>query len=294
LSNFVSLEHLDLDKTYKDKQALFVCNSSNSFLQYFSFLVIQKRLKALFKSVGVKVFNVGLDNIREIPSTSLTLFKNKFDALVSAFFGCDNIPAKSAGQLLEYITGYLSSTGGYRIKVLYLDNFNGAQMFARSLIESEICKVVNLENLSWRELEKIIDVIFAYFAISPSETTKKKAYAAFLPTNFYELFSILKLIDMLQVDKSDSNAIERCFNELLKKTSSRKSLKSLLKKDIKTYGYYKDSIKISRNEDWKALVKYQILEVLEQSLSTDLLIDEKIDWWLKENIEITLRKCTKS
>lgn len=276
---FLRINDLDLKQTKKTKKLVFICNSSNKFLQYFCFLAIKKQLQGLYNKIDAQTYNSSNEtSLNNILQTSIPLITKKCEAKFIGLFNLDDVKDEISQSIINSILVKLNSQEE-TVEIFYLDSLNPVRKSLSESTNSNQCFVIDFYNTSWGDLRKIIDYIFSYFNIVPTKTMIEKSYYTFLPAGFYELFTILNIIDLSGVDKNSNIMLEKTFVELIKTVIQKKSLKSVIRKDLKNFFYWKIKQSIDNKEEWKSFLKYKIMDVLEEDLSKDLKIEDKIDWW---------------
>lgn len=259
---------------------VFLCNSTDRFLQYFCFLAIKKELANLFNNIDTQKYDL-LDEalMNKMSGLSSNLFMREiYDIRLTGFFNINTAEESVVNSVLTSVISRLKSSKG-EMEIFYLD---GQAIVLEKLSKPEFaeqCVVIDFCNTSWDELKDIINYLFSYYNITPTGPMRERAYSIFLPSYFYELATILNILDLSVSDKNNTLLCEKTFMELVKNLVQKRRLKSVIKKGIKTFLYWKRNQNITNNVEWKGFLKYKIMEVLEEDILKDLRIEEKINDW---------------
>ncbi len=279
LLKFIRIYDLDLKDIKKTKKVVFICNSSNHFLQYFCFLAIKKQLQNLFNKINIQTCNVSNEElINNMLATSTSLISKKCEAKLVGFFILNEAKDNIIQPIIDFIIARLNSKNE-TVELFYLDSLTSIKNRLPESIITDLCFVIDFYNIPWNDLKKVVDYMFNYFNITATKAMLEKAYYTFLPANFYDLFTILNIIDLAGIDKSNNLALEKAFIELIKNVIQQRRLKSVIKKDLKSFFHWKNKQSINDNAEWKSFLKYKVMDLLEEDLSKDLKIEEKVNWW---------------
>lgn len=275
----IRLPELDIKQVRNAKKTVFVCDSHDQFLQYFCFLAIKKQLTTLSDKTYIQTHN---SSYQKSPNTIFMVFNpitpKKSKVKFTGFFGLDNAEDDILKTIIVSIFSKPSSREENQ-EIFYLDNLNPIKNYLLESPSLDQCFVIEFYNNSWNNLKKIIDYIFNYFNITPTKLMLERAYYTFLPSSFYELFAILNIVDLATTDKNTNLTLEKTFLELIKNVIQKRKLKAVIKKDMKTFFYWKNKQNITSNREWKSFLQYQMLDVLKEDLGRNLKIEEKVKWW---------------
>ncbi len=283
---YIDLTNFNIKNIKHLKKLVIFCNSHDEFLRYFCFLALKKSFLKFFNNIQFQIYNFTVESLEDdFKKEQNTLFSANKDVKFKAFFDVGSWKIKIVKNLIEYISNILNEQEegktylDEKIRIFYIDNFSSTKDFFKNISECENCFVIDFYKKSWNDLKKIVEYIFNYFDITPTTIMLEKVFITFLPSNFYELFSLLCIFELLNLDKNNTKVQEKVFLELIRNVVQKRNFKSVIRKELKNFFYWKHNLNIDNNNQWKGFLKYKILDVLGEDLGKDLKIEQKIEWW---------------
>ncbi|MFN7182529.1 MAG: hypothetical protein ACK4NF_07625, partial [Planctomycetota bacterium] len=281
MTEYISIDDLKINLINRYRKIVIACNSLNEFLRYFCFLMLKKEIQKSYHNVKSITYFYDEDIQTNFTKQQNSLFLHPAQIKLYAFFNLPNWQAQTLTNLTNHLTNKLkeNTPGSVQLQheekeIFYIDNCASIKDIYEIMNNYQGCFIINLQKIQWNESKKIIQHIFSYFDIMPTNTMIEKSCVSFVPANFFDLFTLLSILK-LNVDNHRVDMQEKMFLELIKNVIQRRNFKSILKKDIKSFFYWKTNITITNNEQWKGFLIYKMIDALRDDICKDLKIEQK-------------------